>query len=148
MSEIQWRAGPDLSAAEVYEIWRIRDLVFSVGQRICDVDVDGIDLRNSCTHGWIADEVVGAGQFASYLRVYTDHAGRHIGRVSTREEARGRGLSSTLLRAALTRWGNEPLLIGAQAHLEGWYTGFGFTVTGSLYDDAGIPHLPMVRPAG
>ncbi|MEM1271210.1 MAG: GNAT family N-acetyltransferase, partial [Bacteroidota bacterium] len=33
----------------------------------------------------------------------------------------------------------------AQAHLEALYTSLGFTRTGNLFDEAGIPHVTMVR---
>ncbi|MCB1054073.1 MAG: GNAT family N-acetyltransferase, partial [Acidobacteria bacterium] len=37
--------------------------------------------------------------------------------------------------------------LSAQAHLEDFYHRFGFNARGEPYDDAGIPHVDMVRPA-
>ena len=36
--------GTQLSAQDVYDIWRIRDQVFAFEQHVEDVDVDGLDL--------------------------------------------------------------------------------------------------------
>ncbi|MFT4298050.1 MAG: GNAT family N-acetyltransferase [Aeromicrobium sp.] len=137
-------AGDRLSAAEVYAIWQIRDLVFAVEQRCDEPDVDGIDLLASTTHLWLAD----AQGLTSYLRSYAGNSGtRRIGRVCTRIDQRGRGLSGRLLTHALDLWGHERIDIGAQAYLEDWYTGYGFTRSGPGYEEAGIAHLPMTRLA-
>ena len=143
MSSVQARPGDALSAAEVYAIWQIRDVVFAVEQRCDEPDVDGIDLLTTTTHLWLADDH----GITSYLRSYVDTDGvRHIGRVCTRRDARGAGLSSRLVTAALDTWGHERIDIGAQAHLEGWYGGFGFARSGPGYVEAGIDHVPMRRP--
>ena len=138
------RNGDRLTAREVYESWRIRDVVFSVEQQCTEPDVDDIDLRLDCTHLWIADD---GGTIQSYLRTYLSDGVRKIGRVATLREARGRGLSGTLLREVIDRWGDDELRLGAQAHLEDWYASFGFGACGEPYIEAGIDHLPMARPA-
>lgn len=136
------RPGPELTTAELYEIWRIRDVVFAVEQQCTEPDVDDVDLRTDCTHWWIADD---NGHIQSYLRTYVGSGVRRIGRVATLREARGQGLSGTLLRAVLERWGDEELQLGAQSYLEAWYGSFGFVTAGPHYDDAGIDHVPMTR---
>ena len=40
-----------------------------------------------------------------------------------------------------------PIDIDAQSALTGWYRRFGFEVSGEPFDEDGIPHLPMTRPA-
>jgi ElaA protein len=136
------RTGPQLSAREVYEIWRIRDVVFAVEQSCDEPDVDGVDLRDDCTHLWIAayDGIV-----QSYLRTYVADGVRKIGRVATLKEHRGRGLSGQLLRDVIARWGHEQLKLGAQAYLEDWYASFGFVTTGLHFMEAGLDHVPMTR---
>ena len=142
MSDVRCVRGDELTAQDVYAIWRIRDAVFAFEQRVDDVDVDGRDLLPVTTHLWTAD---GDG-ITSYLRVYVDDDGsRHVGRVCTRRDQRGRGLSGGLLQEVHRRWGDEVLLLSAQAHLERWYETFGYVRTGENFDDAGIPHTPMVR---
>ena len=134
--------GDELTAQDVYDIWRIRDAVFAFEQQIQDVDVDGRDLLPATTHLWTAD-VDGP---TSYLRVYVDDEGmRHIGRVCTRRDQRGKGLSGRLVAEVHRLWGDETLQLNAQAHLERWYETFGYRRSGDDFDDAGIPHTPMVR---
>lgn len=136
------RAARDLTAADVYGIWAIRDIVFAVEQRCDEPDVDGVDLRDDCVHLWLEDD----GVITSYLRTYLDHGVRKIGRVATRKEHRGQGLSGRLMHAVLDRWGHQELRLGAQAHLEDWYGTFGFSRCGENYREAGIDHVPMSRP--
>lgn len=136
---------PELSAAQVYEVWRIRDAVFSVEQNCREADVDGVDLRDDCVHLWIADE---AGQLRSYARVYREDGRIRLGRVATREADRGLGLSTTILNRVIADWGDHDIAIHAQAHLENWYAQFAFVVNGEPFVEADIDHVPMLREAG
>ena len=134
--------GDELTAQDVYDIWRIRDAVFAVEQRVEEEDVDGRDLLATTMHLWLADE----DGPTSYLRVYVDDDGaRRIGRVCTRRDQRGRGLSGQLMAEVHRRWGNEVLVLNAQAYLERWYESFGYRRTGDVFDEAGILHVPMTR---
>ena len=135
--------GPDLTAADVYAIWQIRDLVFACEQAITEPDVDGVDLRPDCTHLWLADDR----GITSYLRTYVDAGHRKVGRVCTRRDQRGLGQSGRLIAAVHERWPGEEIHLGAQAYLEQWYGSHGYVRTGPNYDDAGIDHVPMVRAA-
>ena len=62
--------GDELTAQDVYDIWRIRDAVFAVEQQVDDEDADGLDLLASVSHFWLAD----ADGITSYLRVYSTTA--------------------------------------------------------------------------
>lgn len=135
-------SGEQLTAQDVYDIWKIRDAVFAVEQRCDEADVDGRDLHSTTTHLWFADSSP-----TSYLRVYTEDGVRHLGRVCTRRDQRGQGLSGRLLREAHDRWGAEAIVLNAQAHLEDWYASFGYVRSGPNVVEAGIDHVPMVRPA-
>lgn len=136
------RTGTELSAREVYEIWRIRDVVFAVEQHCDEPDVDGVDMQDDCTHLWIADD---DGIVQSYLRTYLADGIRKVGRVATLKEARGQGLSGQLVRDVIARWGDNEIRLGAQAYLEDWYASFGFVTTGPHFTEAGIDHVPMTR---
>jgi ElaA protein len=133
--------GDELTAQEVYGIWRIRDAVFAVEQRVDDVDADGLDLLPTVSHLWLAD----TDGITSYLRVIDDHGTRRIGRVCTRRDQRGQGLSGQLMAEVHQQWGDETLQLNAQAYLEGWYESFGYRRSGDDFDDAGILHVPMTR---
>ncbi|MGQ1837804.1 GNAT family N-acetyltransferase [Kocuria turfanensis] len=57
----------------------------------------------------------------------------------------GGAFSAALLRSALARCGPAPVVLDAQAHLEGWYGRFGFARIGETFLEDGIPHVPMRR---
>lgn len=135
-------SGPELTARQVYEIWRIRDVVFMFEQKADEREADGIDLDAPVTHWWIEDD---AG-LTSYLRTISVDGALKVGRVCTREDARGRGLSSALMAAVVDAHGDGLITLSAQAYLEDWYAGFGFERHGDVYSEAGIDHVWMERP--
>jgi predicted GNAT family N-acyltransferase len=63
-----------------------------------------------------------------------------------REQGVGQALVERAVRDA-RRAGFSTCLIHAQDHLEDWYAGFGFRSTGRRFEEAGIPHVEMVRAA-
>jgi len=134
--------GDALTALDVYDIWKIRDAVFAVEQQVDEEDVDGRDLLATTTHLWFED----ADGPTSYLRVYVaDDGVRHIGRVCTRKDQRGKGLSGQLMSEVTHLWGDGELQLNAQAYLERWYESFGYARAGDDYHEAGILHTPMSR---
>ncbi len=133
--------GHQLTAQDVYDIWKIRDAVFAVEQQCDEPDVDGRDLLPSMTHLWLAD----ADGPTSYLRSYVEDGERHIGRVCTRSDQRGRGLSGRLVAECTRLWGDDLLVLNAQAYLERWYGSFGYVRSGANFMEAGIDHVPMKR---
>lgn len=134
-------AGDRLTAQDVYDIWKIRDAVFAVEQQVEEEDVDGRDLLPVMTHLWLED----ADGPTSYLRAYVEDGVRHIGRVCTRVDQRGRGLSGGLMTECTRLWGDETIVLNAQAYLEAWYGTFGYVRSGDNYMEAGIDHVPMTR---
>jgi predicted GNAT family N-acyltransferase len=61
---------------------------------------------------------------------------------------RGRGLGRVMIAAALAdarASGETRFVLHAQAHLEPLYDSFGFTTVGERFEEAGIPHVKMVR---
>ena len=80
-----------------------------------------------------------------------DATGAQIGRFALAPAARGTGLGRELYQAAVDlgerMHPGQPLYQEAQAGLVDYYAGFGFTPVGELFDDEGVPHQPMLRPA-
>ena len=129
---------PDL----LYGILRLRADVFVVEQRCAYGDLDGRDLEDEAEHWWAERD----GEVVAYLRVLHEADGAtRLGRVVTRADARGHGLAARLIRDALAASG-RPVRIDAQAHLARWYRRFGFEVSGELFVEDGIDHLPMRLP--
>lgn len=65
-------------------------------------------------------------------------------------EARGRGLGRAMIAAAIREAeaaGFATLVLHAQAHLEALYGSFGFERVGERFEEAGIPHVKMIRRA-
>lgn len=141
MKNMKCLRGNELSAADVYAIWTIRDAVFAFEQHVEDVDPDGLDLLSDTIHLWVSDE----NGPASYLRILDGDGCLKIGRVCTRKDMRGNGLSGQLMREVSARFGDGVLKLNAQAYLERWYEGFGYARSGDNFDDAGIDHVPMMR---
>ncbi len=130
-----------LDAATLYALLRLRADVFVVEQDCVYPDLDGFDLEPGTRHVWW-DE--GAGPVA-YLRVLALPDGsRRIGRVVTAPAARQRGLAERLVRHAVDKASTGgPVVLDAQAHLEGWYRRVGFEPTGPVFIEDGIAHIPM-----
>ena len=133
--------GPELTAAQLHDILRLRVDVFVVEQKAAYPELDGRDLRPDTRHLWFSDP----GGVLSYLRVLADPGGvRRIGRVATAASARGRGLAARLMDAALTLPGEYAL--DAQTYVQGFYARYGFVAEGTEYkDEDGIPHIRMRR---
>lgn len=133
----------DLTTDQLYAVLRLRVNVFVVEQDCAYPELDGRDDEPTTEHLWVQV----AGDLAAYVRVLEGEGHAIIGRVVTDPAHRGHGYAADLIRLALERIGPREVRIGAQAQLEGWYAQFGFTRSGPDYDEDGIRHLPMVRPA-
>jgi ElaA protein len=74
-----------------------------------------------------------------------------LGRIVTSQAARGTGVGRELVAQGIALAENlhpgHAIRIGAQAHLERFYGGFGFVKVSDPYDEDGILHIDMLRPA-
>lgn len=138
------RAFDALTPRELYAIVALRERVFVVEQACVYQDADGRDPQ--CRHVWAER----AGAIAAYLRIVpagAKFAETSIGRVIVAPEHRGTGLGRTLMRRGLVAAGPGPIRLSAQAHLERFYADLGFRRASDVYDEDGIPHIDMLRPA-
>jgi ElaA protein len=141
----------ELSAREFYEIAKLRTDVFFVEQRVDETELDYRDLEAATRHYWVAAE---DGSVLAYLRTLWDdepeHRAAHIvvGRVVTRADARGRGLASRLLAAAIAANPGQDMVLHAQEYAQPLYAKAGFEPFGDVYLEAGIRHIGMYRQAG
>ncbi|MDD7944184.1 GNAT family N-acetyltransferase [Microbacterium sp. NE2HP2] len=138
----------DVPADTLYRLLWLRVSVFVVEQAAAYPELDGRDLEPDTELFWIED----GGRVLATLRLLRDVSGNaRIGRVATAADARGRGLSAQLMRAAVERaverWPGTAIDLDAQKHLAGWYGRFGFEVNGPEFSEDDIPHVPMRRPA-
>lgn len=132
----------DLDTRTLYAILRLRLDVFVVEQQCAYRELDGRDTEPATRHLWMAAD---DGAIITYLRMINETGGTtRIGRVVTARAHRGQGLAGVLVRHAVVRAGG-PVVADAQIHLQRWYEQQGFVVTGPVFDDAGIAHVPMRR---
>lgn len=136
--------GDELTVELLYALLTLRVNVFIVEQESPYPDLDGLDLEASTVHYWY--EVDGAP--VGYLRVLCPVDGTPIiGRVCTTVAARGTGLGSALMSAALDELGPVEVVLNAQVDAQGLYARFGFRPEGEPFDDDGIMHIAMRRQA-
>lgn len=142
-----WHGFAELSAAELYSLLRLRSEVFVVEQQCIYLDADGRDAEADHLLAWGED-----GHLAGCLRVFApDKVGAPagIGRVVTSPGDRRTGLGRWLVHEAIDfigeRHGEVQIAISAQAYLERFYAGFGFTRSSADYLEDGILHCEMLR---
>lgn len=145
----QWKTFPELTGAELYDLMRLRQEIFVVEQDCAYLDADGRDVEARHLLGWHD------GALVAYLRVFAPHTDSHpeavIGRVVVADSQRGCGLGMRLMLEGHRRiemaFGPQPIWLSAQRHLADWYGRMGYAICGPGYDEDGIPHVPMRRPA-
>ena len=145
---VAWKhyAFAELNVDLLYAILALRQEVFVVEQTCYYLDADGKDQE--------ALHVVGLqeGKLVAYTRVldrgvaYPDYAS--IGRVVTSPAVRGQGLGRPLMQESLrvlyAHYGEQPVKISAQAHLQKFYGSLGYWGVGEVYEEDGILHRGMV----
>lgn len=136
---LTWSRFPDIGAALLYDILRFRQAIFVVEQASPYEDLDGKD--QSAEHLLVRID----GTLAGYLRVIPDEGRIRIGRVAVAPAHRGRGIARRMMEAAFARHPGTAIAISAQAYLAPFYTTLGFTPISAAYDDAGVPHIDMMR---
>jgi ElaA protein len=142
MPSIVWRSGPELTAAELHDLLRLRVDVFVVEQECAYPEVDGRDLLATSHHAWITVD----GTLAASVRLLLDQEPPQIGRVVTEPSFRGQRLAEQLLAEAHARAGAAGSFLEAQSYLVDWYGRQGWQPCGDEFVEDGIPHVPMRRP--
>jgi ElaA protein len=139
---LAWHRFDEIPALLLYDILRFRQAVFVVEQASPYEDLDGKDQA--------AEHLLASidGALAGYLRVIPEESGIRIGRVAVAPAYRRRGLARRAMEAAFARYPGAPVAISAQAYLAPVYVTLGFTATSGEYDDAGVPHVDMIRTKG
>src|SRR5919106_2806085 len=115
------RSFDELDTRTSYLLWQLREAVFVVEQACPYQELDGRDLEETTRHVWVEEQ----GRPVAYLRILSEGASARIGRVLVAQGHRGHGLARVLMERALREIGPQPSVLDAQAHLAGWYEGFG-----------------------
>lgn len=143
-----WSRLSDLSTLDFYEMVKARESVFVVEQQCAYQEVDEMD-----PHAWHLSARQ-AGCLAAYIRVVdpgVKYAEPSIGRVMTlkafRGQRHGRALMAEAIRFTEQTYPGLGIRIGAQVYLSAFYESFGFERVSEPYDEDGIMHIDMLRPA-
>ena len=140
-----------LSTMQLYQMIKLRVDVFVVEQDCPYPELDDKDHAEGAFHllGYDGEELVACARLLAEGISYPSAAS--IGRVATKESARGTGLGHELMQQALTNlesvWDDVPVQISAQEHLSQFYGEHGFVQCTEMYLEDGIPHIGMVREA-
>lgn len=148
---MQWHclSFEELSLRQLYELAKLRQIVFVVEQNAAYLDFDGKDYPAQHVFAELPD-----GSVAAYARIIPPdvaYPGEYsIGRVVNHPDHRGQGLGRQLFALAMQRcyalYGPVPVRISAQTYLEQFYQSFGFVSTDDRYLEDGLPHVEMFFP--
>jgi ElaA protein len=136
----------ELTTNEFHDIIALRLKAFVVEQDCSYLDLDGKDKK--CYHLICRD---GFGKVVATARILPpglSYPEVSIGRVVIDESIRGKGAGHELMRKSMAfvveEFGNVPVRISAQKHLEKFYNQHGFVSTGKEYLEDDIPHVEML----
>ena len=132
----------ELSAEELFAIYKLRVSVFVVEQKCPYQEVD--DADQTAYHVWLRDET-GIKAYARVLPQGTTFPTVSIGRVIAVK--RRCGLGSEIVRAAICaakeKFGADTITIEAQVYARTLYEKAGFHQTSEEFLEDGIPHIQM-----
>jgi predicted GNAT family N-acyltransferase len=135
------------SSPDVELCLRLRWTVFVEEQGVRpSEEVDAHDRRDAVHALALIDGVpCGAGRI-----VFVEPGTAKIGRMAVIDDVRGRGVGRALLgflEEEARRRGAKRLMLWAQVHARPFYQKAGYTAAAEQFDDAGIPHVAMEKPA-
>ena len=140
-----WKSFDELNKDELYEILKFRQEIFIVEQKSWYIDADNLDQFSLHL---LVQNTLG---LMGYLRLTPPgkkYKEASIGRVSIREDHRGKKLGDKLLSKGIEKskqiYKSSSCRISAQEHLIAYYENHGFRVQGTPYDEDGIPHIEML----
>ncbi|MFI3256163.1 MAG: GNAT family N-acetyltransferase [Psittacicella sp.] len=137
----------ELTNIELYEIVKLRLIVFIFGRNIKEVDLDDKDYDKGTYHlmGYLDGELI------SYLRILPagcNYKNISIGRVAVIKEYRRKGLRKEIMQEAIKRikalCPNDIIEISAQSYVKNLYLDLGFIQTSDEYIEVDIPHIHMI----
>ncbi len=142
----QVKSFQELSLEEFHDIIALRIQIFIIEQDCPYQEVDGKDkiayhlfFKNK------KNEVIAVTRILPQGISYDEVA---IGRVVVHENYRGTGLGNQLMSDSMKfvkeKFGDVPVRLSAQKHLEKYYGNHGFESTGKEYLEDGIPHVEML----
>ncbi|GGL60895.1 GNAT family N-acetyltransferase [Sporolactobacillus putidus] len=134
-----------LTARELYEIYKAREDVFVVEQECPYHEVDENDLKS--LHVYALDDQQ---EIIAYARIFEEGNSVTFGRVLINRKYRGQGLGKLLVSKILhvieDGAPGKTVVIEAQEYIQSLYASFGFKKTTEVYLIDNIPHVTMELP--
>ena len=132
----------DLTAKELFEIYKLRVSVFVVEQQCPYQEVDELD--RAAWHVWLEDE----DGIEAYARVQSAGSAFEdvgIGRVIAVKRCCGLGteIVKAAIETAKNKLGAESITLEAQVYARALYEKLGFAAVSDEFDEDGIPHIRM-----
>ena len=141
---IRWAQGP----GDVEGAIAVRERVFVAEQGVpVEEELDGRD--DDALHLIALDP--DGGRVVGTLRLLFDGDTVKVGRVAVDRDWRRRGIAARMLEAALQeagRRGARRARLASQLEVVALYERAGFAVESGVFEEAGIPHVWMVRKLG
>lgn len=132
----------ELSAEELFEIYKLRVSVFIVEQSCPYQDID--DADKSAYHVWLRDED-GIEAYARVLPAGVAFPTAAFGRVIAVKRRCGLGtkIVAAAIETARDNLGADMITIEAQVYARSLYENLGFRQTSEEFLEDGIPHIQM-----
>ncbi|MDX2172077.1 MAG: GNAT family N-acetyltransferase [Bacteroidota bacterium] len=134
----------ELSAQQLFNIYKLRSEVFIVEQHCAYQDVDDFDLK--ANHILLSNN----NELIAYARILppnTNYPQPSIGRVCVsinhRSHKYGKQLMNFCIKETKGLYPKQQIVISAQTYLLKFYTELGFTAIGEGYLEDDIPHIKM-----
>ncbi|MCC5915055.1 MAG: GNAT family N-acetyltransferase [Balneolaceae bacterium] len=133
-----------LTSEQLYKVLKLRQDVFIIEQDCIYEDIDNLDQQS--IHLLLMD----GEKLAAYSRIVpadVKYSEPSIGRIISSSDYRRKGLGREIVQHSLNFLrdrGESVARIEAQAHLQDFYSSFGFEPEGEIYDLDGIPHIEML----
>ena len=136
----------DLTIDELYEILKLRSIVFVVEQNCIYQDLDDIDKTSY--HIFMKEK--DKPEIKVYLRVFEkDIDTAQIGRVVTAQDKRRKGYASELIKKGIEIAKNElkknKVYLEGQVYASKLYEKLGFKIISDEFLEDGIPHYKMLK---
>ncbi len=142
--EFYHRSFEDLTLMELHDLMWLRNEVFVFGQKITDEpEVDGLDPQ--CVH--VIGRRISDGKVIATARIFMNEDPVKVGRVAVDNTLQAGGIGTRLMEHVHQVIGERNAALSAQDYLRRWYTRLGWVADSDVYDEAGIPHVHMVRPS-